>query len=163
MDGPPTFAPWATRVTLDDIQFAAVLDTGASADLMRPDVDDKMKLQRHQCATSRTLSLADKSHTCKQYVIVDFNLSQIDIDSQPRKLFIVEMPNSQHEVNLGMPLVKDCRLTPDWQHDMPWPLLKVHIDGNASTTWTSQYADLKKQNDFVTIFITRIRRFGAAS
>jgi Aspartyl protease len=139
LDIPPTFAPWTTKVTLDGIEFAALLDTGASADLMRPDVADKLKLHRHQCATLRTLSLADRStHKCNQYVIDDFNLSEVDIDSQPRKFFVADMPVGKHEIILGMPFVRDFRLSPDWQDDVPWPLLNVHINGNASTIWTSQ-------------------------
>jgi hypothetical protein len=51
LDDPPTFARWTTKVTLDNIEFTALLDTGASADLMRPDVADRLKLHRHQCAT----------------------------------------------------------------------------------------------------------------
>ena len=149
---PPTLVPWTTKVTLNDINFTALIDTGASADLMRPDVADKLKLPRHQCATLRTLSLADKStHKCNQYVLVDFNLSEVDIDSQPRKFFVADMPAGKHEIILGMPFVKDYRLTPEWQDDMPWPLLNVHVNGNASTIWTSQYADFKKQNDIVMI------------
>jgi Aspartyl protease len=156
-------APWTTRVTLDDVEFTALLDTGAAADLMRPDVADKLKLPRHQCATLRTLSLANKStHKCNQYVIVDFNLSQVTIGSQPRKFFVAEMPDSKHEIILGMPFVKDYRLTPDWQHDMRWPLLIVHINGNASTIWTSQYADFQEAKWLRHNFISRIRQFDAA-
>jgi hypothetical protein len=83
-------------------------------------------------------------------VIVDFNPSEVDIDSQPRKFFVADMPVAKNEIILGMPFV-NYRLTPDWQDDTPWPLLNVHINGTASTIWTSQYADFKKQNDFVTI------------
>jgi hypothetical protein len=31
LDDPPTFAPWTTRVMLDDTEFTALLDTNASA------------------------------------------------------------------------------------------------------------------------------------
>jgi hypothetical protein len=45
----PTFAPWTTRVILDDIYFTAPLDTGASADLMRC---DPMLLINSSCTPS---------------------------------------------------------------------------------------------------------------
>jgi hypothetical protein len=61
------------------------------------------------------------------------------------------MPNSKHEIIVGMSFVKNHRVIPDWQHDMPWPLLNVHVNGNASTFWTPQCVDYKKQNDFITI------------
>jgi Aspartyl protease len=72
-DDPSTIAPWTTRMIFGKSNFTALLDTGASADVMRPDIADKLKLQRHECTTSRTSTSADQTkHECNEYVIADF-------------------------------------------------------------------------------------------
>ena len=111
---------------------------------MQPDIADYMNLERHQCASSRTLSLADKTtHKCNEYVIADFKLYQVDGDAKPRRFFIADMPNSSHEIILGMPFINDFQLTPIWQPNVFLPSLRVNINSITSTIWTSQTADDK--------------------
>lgn len=156
-DDPSTIAPWTTRVMFGKYGFTALLDTGATADIMRPDIADYMNLERYQCASSRTLTLADKTtHKCDEYVIADFNLYQVDGNAKPRKFFIADMPNSSHAIILGMPFINDFQLTPIWQPNVS-PSLRVNINGITSTIWTSQTADNKNtttDNIYMNMLIT---------
>ncbi len=156
-DDPSTIAPWTTRVMFGKYGFTTLLDTGATADIMRPDIADYMNLERHQCASSRTSTLADKTtHKCDEYVIADFNLYQVDGNAKPRKFFIADMPNSSHAIILGMSFINDFQLTPIWQPNVS-PSLRININGITSTIWTSQTADNRNtttDNIYMNMLIT---------
>jgi hypothetical protein len=47
------------------------------------------------------------------------------------------MANGKHEIILGMPFIRDYRLTPDWLDGMPSPLLDIHMNGDVLTIRTS--------------------------
>ena len=74
-------------------------------------------------------------------MIADFNLYQVDGDAQPRHFYIADIPNSSHEIILGMPFINDFQLTPFWQPNVLLPSLRVNINGITSTIWTFQTAD----------------------
>jgi hypothetical protein len=61
------------------------------------------------------------------------------------KFFIADMPNSSHEIILGIPLVKDnLSSTTVWQPNVFLPSLPVNINDNTSTSWTPQTAHDKE-------------------